>query len=77
MKYCLFDSFNQRAISHHRSIDAAVRAERSHARMVTRTCGRGSYVWYEIRSASGEDISQEVADARDASHYVSSRKGGR
>ena len=69
MKYYLFDSFNRRPISYHRSIDAAVKAEKTHARMITRTCGRGSYLWYEIRTNSGEDISEQVADARDAASY--------
>jgi len=69
MKYYLFDSFNNRPISYHRSIAAAVKAEKTHARMITRTCGRGSYLWYEIRANSGEDISEQVADARDAAYY--------
>jgi len=51
-------------ISRHRTVLAAVRAERRHVRGVTRRNGRGSYIPTSITSSSGEDIRDEVEQAR-------------
>lgn len=45
--YCmiaLFDSFNRRTISRHRTLEAAVLAHRKHARAVRRANGPGAYI---------------------------------
>ena len=56
----LKDTFNQSIISTHRTVAAAVRAQRAHARRVERKNGRGSYISYSISSTTGEDIREEV-----------------
>jgi len=60
----LTDTFNNQIISRHRTVLAAARAERRHARSVVRRNGRGSYIPTRIISADGEDIRDEVEDAR-------------
>lgn len=40
----LFDSFNSRVISRHRTLEAAVLAHRKHARAVRRASGPGAYI---------------------------------
>jgi hypothetical protein len=60
----LTDSFNSVTISRHRTVDAAVRAQRAHARAVARRNGRGSYIPTSITSSSGEDIRDSVDEAR-------------
>lgn len=40
----LFDSFNRRTISRHRTLEAAVVAHRKHARAVRRANGPGAYI---------------------------------
>lgn len=40
----LFDSFNRRTISRHRTLEAAVLAHRKHARAVRRANGPGAYI---------------------------------
>lgn len=42
--YTLQDTFNRRAISNHRSMAAAVKADLKHRRGVARSNGRGSYI---------------------------------
>ena len=44
MKYTLFDHFNMRTISHHRSFETASRAQAKHSRALKRTHGRNSYL---------------------------------
>lgn len=56
-------------ISRHRTVLAAARAERKHARGVTRRNGRGSYVPTSITCESGEDIRDAVEDARIAALF--------
>jgi hypothetical protein len=60
----LTDSFNGSVISNHRTVQAAVRAQRAHARAVAKRNGKGSYIFYKIFSSSGEDISEDVCLAR-------------
>jgi hypothetical protein len=44
MKYSLFDHFNMRTISRHRSFETASRAQAKHSRAIKRTHGRNSYL---------------------------------
>ena len=44
MKYTLFDHFNMRTISRHRSFETASRAQAKHSRALKRTHGRNSYL---------------------------------
>jgi hypothetical protein len=44
MKYTLFDHFNMRTISRHRSFETASRAQVRHSRALKRTHGRNSYL---------------------------------
>ena len=46
--YTLTDTFNKRKISSHRTVEAAVKAERKHLRAVKRANGRDSYLTYSI-----------------------------
>ncbi len=60
----LTDTFNAVTISRHRSIRAAVLAQRRHLRAVRRMNGQNSYLTYRIAAEDGHDISQEVEDER-------------
>lgn len=44
MKYKLIDTFNARTISTHRTLDAAVKAQDKHSRMVREANGGNSYI---------------------------------
>jgi hypothetical protein len=44
MKYSLFDLFNMRTISQHRTLESASRAQVRHSRAVKRTNGKNSYL---------------------------------
>jgi hypothetical protein len=60
MKIILTDTFNDRIISNHRSIAAAVAARLRHARAVRKRNGGNSYVTYSITAEDGSDITEEV-----------------
>jgi hypothetical protein len=60
----LTDTFNSTVISRHQTVLAAARAERKHARAVAKRNGGGAYVRYSITSSNGEDIHDEVEEAR-------------
>ena len=62
----LTDTFNDREISRHRTIMAAVQAREAHSRMIARVNGKGSFVRYSIRCESGADIAEEVFTAEEA-----------
>lgn len=63
--YTLQDTFNGRAISRHRTLRAAVRAEISHARTIERLNGRGAYVPTTILTSDGRDLYDEVVAIRE------------
>lgn len=63
--YTLQDTFNCRAISRHRTLRAAVRAEISHARAIERRNGTGSYIPTVILTSDGRDIYDEVIAIRE------------
>ena len=62
----LKDTFNNRTISRHRSVDAAVKARAAHSRMIRRLNGSNSYVWYSIRCEDGScpHINDEIMAAQ-------------
>ena len=59
-KYILRDTFNDRIISTHRTIEAAVKAEIRHAKAVKRANGKSSYIPTQIIADDGSDISELV-----------------
>ena len=63
-KIILTDTFNNRVLSRHRTIEAAVKASRRHARAVERRNGKGSYIPTSITSSDGADIYDEVMQAK-------------
>ena len=60
MKYILTDTFNDRTISTHRTIDAAVKAQIKHQRAVKRANGAHSYIPTMISASDDSDIRNEV-----------------
>jgi len=66
----LTDTFNNRLISRHRSVAAAVTARDKHLRAVRKVNGRNSYLTYSITCDSGDDISADV-DAEEYRRYMS------
>lgn len=52
----LLDTFNHYTISRHRSILAAVKASRKHARAVKRHNGANSYIPYGYRNSDGTPV---------------------
>ena len=46
--YILTDTFNDRELSKHRTLEAAVKAQRKHLRAVKRANGESSYLTYSI-----------------------------
>lgn len=57
MKYTLHDTFNDRLLSSHRSIETAVRASYRYERAVKRANGESSYIPTEIR-CDGERLDE-------------------
>ena len=51
--YILRDSFNDRDISKHRTLLAAMQARSKHSRAVERANGKGSFVTYSILDHDG------------------------
>jgi len=68
-KYQLFDTFNQIVISRHNTLEAMVKADKRHARMIRRANGQSSYIPTSYRNADGTPISD--ADAQFCSQYYS------
>lgn len=62
-KYILSDKTNERVISRHRTIRAAVKAQHAHDRRLKLANGYTAYVHYKITHRAGLDISDEVATA--------------
>ena len=63
MKFTLYDTFNDREVSRHRSIETAVRAQLSHSRAVKRANGQNSFIPTRIlcNGARLDDNQQEAA----------------
>jgi len=66
----LIDTFNRRLISRHRSVDAAVRAEKKHLRQVRKANGQSAYLTYSIFDSEGRDIREAVETARINAHFT-------
>ena len=65
MKIHLYDTFNDKLISRHNSIKAAVSAQRKHARAVRRRNGVSSYVTYAFRFEDGSAVDgDEIMEAK-------------
>jgi hypothetical protein len=62
MKYTLHDTFNRTLISRHRTLEAAVKADLSHARAVRRRNGPTSFIPTEIR-CNGRRLDNEEFEA--------------
>ena len=60
----LTDTFNNCKISSHRTVEAAVRAEKKHLKAVRKRNGTNSYLTYSITASDGSDISDEIDRAR-------------
>ena len=56
----LTDTFNNRTISRHRTVEAAVKARRKHLRAVRRRNGPGSYLTYSITDDDRNDLHEEI-----------------
>lgn len=63
-RFILTDTFNRLEISRHKTVLAAVRAERAHLRAVRRANGRDSYLTYSITSTHKRDLEDEILWAR-------------
>lgn len=62
-KFILTDTFNQKQLSSHRTVRAALAARHRHSRMVERSHGKGAYLHYSITSSAGRDITDDIMDA--------------
>lgn len=62
--YLVRDTFNQRVVSRHLTIAAALRAERAFLRSVRRANGRNSYIPTEVVASDGSDISDAYLAAQ-------------
>jgi hypothetical protein len=60
MKIILTDTFNDRIISQHRTVAAAVRSRLANVRSIRRRNGGNSYLTYSITAADGSDIRDDV-----------------
>lgn len=65
MKIILTDTFNNRKISTHRTVEAAVKAQAKHLQAVKRANGDSSYLTYSIDAEDGSDIRREVENAEE------------
>ena len=59
----LTDTFNNRTISRHRTVEAAVKAQRKHARAIRRRNGPGSYLTYSVTDDDRNDLHDEILQA--------------
>lgn len=57
----LTDTFNAHEISRHRTIEAAIKAQRKHLRALKKD---NCFITYKISDSTGKDIREEVQDAR-------------
>lgn len=56
MNIKLIDTFNEVEISTHRTLEAAVRAQRKHLAAVRRCNGQNSYLTYAFRYSDGTPV---------------------
>lgn len=60
----LTDTFNNRVISRHHTAENAVKAQHRHLLAVRRHNGPNSYLTYSIKRDGGQDISDDISEAR-------------
>jgi hypothetical protein len=60
----LTDTHNERKISTHHTIEAAVKAQKKHLDGVKKANGSSSYLTYSITSSDGRDIGEDILLAR-------------
>lgn len=66
----LYDTFNRRRISRHRTLEAAVRADRKLQRAVRRANGATSYLPTEYRNSDGTAVDMSTDDVQRMLHRV-------
>ncbi len=54
----LIDTFNDKQLSHHRTIEAAISARKRHLKAVKRANGKDSFLTYDIRRSDGEPMDE-------------------
>lgn len=65
--YALIDTFNDREISQHKTLEACAKAQSRHLDRVRRANGKDSYLTYSVRHADGTKLTEaEQDDYRDA-----------
>jgi hypothetical protein len=62
MMIVLSDAFNNRPISRHRSVKAAVKAQRKHSKDLARR-STGSYLWYGFKYSDGTPVATELLES--------------
>jgi hypothetical protein len=62
MNYILTDTFNNKAISRHRTIAAAINARDKHLKAVRKANGRDSFLTYSIDRMDGHKIDKGELD---------------
>lgn len=75
MKYRIYDTFNRRVISSHRSLSAAVTASAKFSRAVKRANGQNSYIptRIEYRAEDGEWLAVPIYDVQDVEQRLFNR----
>ena len=69
--YILTDTFNDRELSKHRTLEGAVKAQRKHLRAVKRANGENSYLTYAITESNGDRVDPDMIDhTRHALGYI-------
>ena len=68
----LTDTFNGCTISRHRTVKAAVKADKAHNKAVKRANGQSSYIPTSITAEDGRDISEEIERERMALNGLNS-----
>jgi hypothetical protein len=54
--YAVYDTFNNRVVSRHRTIEAAVKADRRFQNRVQRIHGQSSYIPTKIKKIEGREL---------------------
>ena len=69
--YLLRDTFGDYTISRHRTIEAAVKADKAHGRMIRKANGQSSYIPTSITHADGSSLTADEAyDAEQIRHTM-------
>ena len=68
--FVLLDTFNNRRISRHRTLENAIRAREKHLAAVKRANGRDAFLTYDITHADGRKIAWDVLHRAEETHYM-------